>query len=354
MSKIKISDIDATGTRDSTTFLRGDGTFNVPPGGGGGGGGGGASNAVVVRKTSNQSLTSSWQNVTFDATADYDSASIYDGVDTFTAPTGSVAMELNFRSNTENVSAGSPRYVRIDVNGNTVGLDITSGINESGQTLNTGVIPVTAGDAINVLALVPAGADMAGTTFGGPAALTLRFYNAYSQLNGGGGGGGGSAFLPMAQESGIDFTVDSAAFGPPLLFLTQGIAGFAQTITGVRAPMRAIGSGYTLEPCLYGGIDPATTTPSPSGATRVALGPGVALTTANTIYSLPFTTPVVLTPGLVYYLGFSAHGGSGNLSLAALGSNRVEYFNSAVFNPPPNPAPSMNTFVANNCGWWAY
>jgi hypothetical protein len=169
-----------------------------------------------------------------------------------------------------------------------------------------------------------------------------------------GGGGGGSSFLPMAQESGIDFTVDSAAFGPPLLFLTQGIAGFAQTITGVRVPMRAIGSGYTLEPCLYGGIDPATTTPSPSGATRVALGPGVALTTANTIYSLPFTTPVVLTPGLVYYLGFSAHGGTGNLSLAALGSNRVEYFNSGTFNPPPNPAPSMNTFVANNCGWWAY
>jgi hypothetical protein len=165
---------------------------------------------------------------------------------------------------------------------------------------------------------------------------------------------GGSSFLPMSQESGIDFTTDSAAFSPPLLFLTQGIAGFAQTITGVRVPMRAIGSGYTLEPCLYGGIDPATTTPSPSGATRIALGSGVSLTTANTIYSLPFTTPVVLTPGLVYYLGFSAHGGTGTLSLAALGSNRVEYFNSGTFNPPPNPAPSMSTFVANNCGWWAY
>jgi len=171
---------------------------------------------------------------------------------------------------------------------------------------------------------------------------------------GGGGGGGGSAFLPMPQESGIDFTTNSAAFAPPLLFLTQGIAGFAQTITGVRAPMRAIGSGRSLTPCLYGGIDPATTTPSPSGATLVAVGPSVSLTTANTIYSLPFTTPVVLTPGLVYYLGFSAHGGSGNLSLAALGSNRVEYFNNGTFNPPPNPAPSMSTFVANNCGWWAY
>lgn len=37
--KIKVTDIEATGTRGNTTYLRGDGVWEVPPGGGGGGGG---------------------------------------------------------------------------------------------------------------------------------------------------------------------------------------------------------------------------------------------------------------------------------------------------------------------------
>ena len=38
MTKTKVTDIDASGTRNGTTFLRGDGAWAVPSGGGGGGG----------------------------------------------------------------------------------------------------------------------------------------------------------------------------------------------------------------------------------------------------------------------------------------------------------------------------
>jgi len=46
--KVEISDIDATGTASSTTYLRGDGSWSTPAGGGGGGGGTVTSVAMTV------------------------------------------------------------------------------------------------------------------------------------------------------------------------------------------------------------------------------------------------------------------------------------------------------------------
>lgn len=181
-----------------------------------------------------------------------------------------------------------------------------------------------------------------------------RVTAAANGTGGGGGGGGGSSFLPMPQDIGINFGTASRGVGVPVFLLIQGIAGYAQTINGVRLPMRAVGSGRSAAPCLYGGVDPATTLPNPSGSTRIGVGPGVALTTANTIYTLPFTTPVVLTPGLVYWLGITIYNGSGTPTLAATGGNRTQWFGGTVYDPPPNPAPTLGSSIGNNCGFWAY
>lgn len=178
---------------DGNLYARRDGAWESFTAGGGTAASGGPSAALVLQKSANQSFSGTgWDAVTFDATPLYDSTgSIFDGTDSFTAPAGAVAMEVNFRCNWENTTSGSGRYVRLsEVGGATLALDISSDLNETGQTMNTGVVPCTAGQAYAILANSGngSGVDMSGTGFGGPAALTVRFYDAYGDLIGGSGG----------------------------------------------------------------------------------------------------------------------------------------------------------------------
>lgn len=83
---VPVADIDATGTADATTYLRGDGSWATPSGGGGG------PTALLAVKQHRPSTTASY-STTSTTYADVDATNL---VVTFTAPaSGQVLVRLN-------------------------------------------------------------------------------------------------------------------------------------------------------------------------------------------------------------------------------------------------------------------
>jgi len=167
--------------------------------------------------------------------------------------------------------------------------------------------------------------------------------------NGSGGGGGGGTLI---EYTGSDLLTNSAASGTPALILKPAYASSATTVSGIWVPVRSILAGETIAPCIYDGGDPTAGTPAATGAAQVAVGPGVAIGTANMLYWCPFTTPFVPTVGRWYYVGIAIYGSSGNVTFGALGYNERQFFNSGTHNPPPLVAPAMTAGSNNNAGFW--
>lgn len=164
-------------------------------GGGGGGGSGGSYSAVLIaRKTTDQSITTgAWRDVTWNVET-FDSASIFTaGGSDFTVPTGSAFMEVNVRVNWQNTGT-SGRYIQLyNVTTATVeAIEIRAALNETGQTMNTGIIPVTAGHVYRIQANSGANTlNLSGTGYGGPSVLDVRFLTGVASLLSGVGGGSG-------------------------------------------------------------------------------------------------------------------------------------------------------------------
>ena len=78
---VSLADLSATGTKDATTFLRGDNTFAEA------GGGTNTPNFSAVPSSSQTISDGVWTAVSFQ-TEIYDTASAYDGTNKFTVPTG--------------------------------------------------------------------------------------------------------------------------------------------------------------------------------------------------------------------------------------------------------------------------
>ena len=154
-------------------------------GGSGGGGGGSYMAALVVRKTTDQTITTgAWRDVTWNVET-YDNAGIFTaGGSDFTVPAGVNFMEVNVRVNWGN-STNSNRFIQL-YNVTTAAveaIEIRSAINEAGQTMNTGVIPVTAGHVYRIRANSGTiTTTLSGTGYGGAGVLDVRFLASISDL----------------------------------------------------------------------------------------------------------------------------------------------------------------------------
>ena len=203
----------------------------------------GPAGVMVLRKQVNQTITTgAWRDVTWDNIG-VDTMNAYGVVgDTdFTIPDGMTVMELNLKANW---SGDGNKYLAL-LNVTTAvaaAIDIRGGVSESGQTMNTGLIPVTPGDVYRIQANSGTTTrDLSGTGFGGASVLTARFYESYEKAVGGvGGGGGGSAEYPpggttgqlLAKASGADNDVE---WVDPPTGSTVGDA-FAVSDTGTGSP----------------------------------------------------------------------------------------------------------------------
>lgn len=158
-----------------------------------GGGGGTPHGLLVTHKTTNQSIvTGAWRDVTWNI-EDYDNKSIFTaGASDFTVPTGTSVMRVNVRVNWENTGS-SGRYLQL-YNVTTAAveaLEIRGAVNETGQTMNTGLISVTAGHVYRIQANSGANTlNLSGTGYGGSSTLTVEFYNSFSHAAETGGAGG--------------------------------------------------------------------------------------------------------------------------------------------------------------------
>lgn len=190
------ADWQALAPGTSGHFLKTNGAGADPEwaaGGGGGGGSGGSYSAVLVaRKTADQSIvTGAWRDVTWNIET-FDSANIFTaGASDFTVPAGSFFMEVNVRVNWQNTGT-SGRYIQLyNVTTATVeAIEIRAALNETGQTMNTGIIPVTPGHVYRIQANSGANTlNLSGTGYGGPSVLDVRFLAAVSGLISGVGSG---------------------------------------------------------------------------------------------------------------------------------------------------------------------
>lgn len=166
----------------------------------------GPAGVLVLRKAADQSIaTGAWRDVTWDAIA-ADTMNAYGTVgDTdFVVPEGMTVMEVNLRATW---SGDGPKYLALfnvtDAAAESVVMQ--PGLAESGQTLNTGLIPVTPGESYRIQANSGTTTrNLVGPGFGGVTALTVRFYESYDKAVGGfgGGSGGGSASYPPGGSTG--------------------------------------------------------------------------------------------------------------------------------------------------------
>lgn len=174
------------------------------PGGSSGGGTGGSlvlPGLTRLSRVANQSIPSAtWTAVEWDTDTEVVSGSWDVGDPTkITVPPDATRMRLTVKSGWGNTT-GNGRYVRIDKNGGTAnggGLDIRSGLNESGSSIITDWENVTPGDYFEVRVLQNTGGnlDFSGNSFGGASYIQAEW-----NIDGSGGGGGGIAATDVYGE----------------------------------------------------------------------------------------------------------------------------------------------------------
>jgi len=136
-----------------------------------------------LRRTSDQALATnaytdiSWQAVDIDDLAAFDA-----GTPTlFTVPTGMNLMRVNVQGS---VSGGAVFTLLVN---NTTGVvaagDMRTLVNEAMHTVNTGWIAVTPGDEYRLQVFGSGSGRTFGTTFPGPASMTIEWANAYTSLH---------------------------------------------------------------------------------------------------------------------------------------------------------------------------
>lgn len=168
--------------------------------------------------------------------------------------------------------------------------------------------------------------------------------------NGSGGGGGSGRILLSYPTAGVLPAVASTNFGTPAIVVAPDFAYDSTPVTGLYLPCVSVGTGRSAIPCIYTTGDPLLAPAVPTGATLVASGPAVSLS-SNTLHYLPLSSPFVPTPGYYYWLGFSIFGTSGNVTFGAMGSNRGQYFNAGTHNPPPSAFPTASLGTGSH-GYW--
>ena len=142
---VSLAKLTATGTKDATTFLRGDNSFAVPAGGDN-------TPAFRARRGSNQTVSNATATIILFDTEDYDTDSAYDTANgRFTVPSGEggkylITANLRFNSATSNRNA-----LDIKINNSSAGTtasEWTSG--QYGTLILTTTYVLSAGDYIDV------------------------------------------------------------------------------------------------------------------------------------------------------------------------------------------------------------
>jgi hypothetical protein len=165
------------------------------------------------------------------------------------------------------------------------------------------------------------------------------------------GGSGGSKLLPFID---IDPNAASSTLASPSLVVMGDVCRSATPVSRLLLPMKTVLAGLQAIPVIYQSGDPTTTLPVGLGSTLVASGSAVSLTTANKVYSLPFTTSYTPTVDYFYFIGVVFTGATGNVATATPGGNRRQWFTTTgTLNPPPATLPSMTARAFSTCWWLA-
>ncbi|MEV5021428.1 hypothetical protein MRBLMA1_001251 [Sphingobium sp. LMA1-1-1.1] len=143
---------------------------------------------LALKKSTNQSIvTGAWRLVSWDVEMHDNLNAFSSGSSTtdFTVPSGITVMRVNLRAGWANNST-SNRYLSLyNVTTSTdVAIDIKVSANESGQTLNSGLIEVTAGHVYRIQANSGSQTlNLSGTEFGGASILTVEFFEAWANTH---------------------------------------------------------------------------------------------------------------------------------------------------------------------------
>jgi hypothetical protein len=230
---------------------------DVASGGGGGSGSGGSyAGVLVARKTADQTITTgAWRDVTWGVET-YDNLNSFTaGGSDFTVPAGVTHMEVSVRVNWQNTGT-SGRYLQLYnvTTAATEALEVRSALNEAGQTMYTGIIPVTAGHVYRIQANSGANTlTLAGTTFGGASVLTVKYLSDIAALVAGVGNG-----YKLVNQAGVPITsgatwtysapivnVDITGLGAYSDFIVVG-RGIACTANGRRVVLCSVNNGASF------------------------------------------------------------------------------------------------------------
>jgi len=142
---IQLADLSATGTKDATTFLRGDNTFAVA--------GGNNTPAFRVYRSSNQTMGNGYQKIQHNA-EDYDTDNAFDSTTNyrFTVPSGEAG---KYFFNAQHKLNSMPNGVRIGaaiyVNGSIVAHNVIAvGITEDNSSNVSALLNLSVGDYVEM------------------------------------------------------------------------------------------------------------------------------------------------------------------------------------------------------------
>lgn len=325
---------------DDTQYLDGDGNWTTPAGGGGGGGGSGVERCLVELSADHTTTSNTWKEVTWGTVVSDDQGSWNAGVPKrLTVPSGYTRARVSAQIAWDN-TGGGVRYhnvIHYDSGGSVIrqaALDIRSGNNESGTTLISPWLPVSAGDYF-ILEVNPGAtaAYLPASGFAAPSKFQLEVAPAAA-----------GGMPPFFDSPAFDPSTNSAGHGGSLFISRLLIPGQDFTLTSVKTYLRA----FTGSNC-YAGVYEAVASGALAGGTLLGQSTSGAATTGG-VHTMTLNTPVDLVAGTAYWIGVCYIGG-GTVTAAKMPSVPVRYFGHTTGTLPAT-APATTAAASDFFGVW--